>query len=81
MVTVDADDETLDCRVGRIEENPRVTSNSVRKNGRLHWRRRLPSGRLGNGVAGPFPNGCLRVQPAVPVPCAQWTAGGTFGRN
>ena len=31
MVTVDADDETLDFRVGRIEENPRVAFNSVIK--------------------------------------------------
>ena len=31
MATVDADEETLDFRVGRIEENPRVAFNSVIK--------------------------------------------------
>ena len=36
LATVDADEETLDFRVGRIEENPRVAFNSVeKKNGRL----------------------------------------------
>ena len=34
LATVDADEETLDFRVGRIEENPRVAFNSViKKNG------------------------------------------------
>ena len=83
LATVDADEETLDFRVGRIEENPRVAFNSVIKKWETSNWKRLLSGRLGDGVAGPVtrnrPN--LRVQPAVPVPVRTVNSRGTIWRR
>ena len=84
LATVDADEETLDFRVGRIEENPRVAFNSViKKKWETSIWRRLPSGRLGDGVAGPVTGNrpSQRIQPAVPVPVRTVNSRGTIWRK